>query len=93
MRSTPEKGITYGGDGNEQTVVRAFVDSDNSTCVDTRRSASGGAVLLGGGAIGWDPGDDRGANFGDGVRGHVGDCAGGTICPSGTGLYHAFFRE
>ena len=53
VRRTPERGITYGGDGNGRTVVRAFVDSDHATCLNTRRSTSGGAVLFGGGAISW----------------------------------------
>ena len=53
VRRIPERGITYGGDGNGRVVMRAFVDSDHPTCLDTRRSTLGGAVLLGGGAISW----------------------------------------
>ncbi|CAM9349753.1 unnamed protein product, partial [Ascophyllum nodosum] len=49
----PERGTTYGGDGNDRIVMQAFVDSDHATCLDTRRSTSGGTVLLGGGAISW----------------------------------------
>ena len=46
MRKTLEKGITYGGDGNGRTVVRAFVDSDHTTCLDTRRSTSAGTKFF-----------------------------------------------
>ena len=53
MRRTPEKGITYGEDGNGQTAVRAFVDSDHDTCLDSRRSTSAGTILLNGGDISW----------------------------------------
>ena len=51
VRRTLERRITYGGDGNGRTVMREFVDSGHSTCLDTRRSASDGGVLLGRGAI------------------------------------------
>ena len=51
MRRTPEREITYDGDGNGRTVMRAFVDSDHATCLDTGQSTSGGAKLLSGGAI------------------------------------------
>ena len=53
MRRTPEKGITYGGDGNGRTVVRAFVDSDHATCLDTRRSTSARTIMFCGGATTW----------------------------------------
>ena len=53
VRRTPERGIIYGGDGNGRAVMRVFVDLGHATCLDTRRSTSGGAVLLGGGAISW----------------------------------------
>ena len=53
VRRTPEREISYGGDRNARTVVRAFVDSDHATCLHTRRSTSGGAVLFCGGAISW----------------------------------------
>ena len=53
VRRAPERGTTYGGDGNDRIVMQAFVDSDHATCLDTRRSTSGGTVLLGGGAISW----------------------------------------
>ena len=55
VRRTPERGITYGGDKNGRTVIRAFVDLGHATRLDTRRSTSGGSVLLGGGAISWFP--------------------------------------
>ena len=53
VRRTPERGITYRGDGNGRTVMRALVDLDHAMCLDTRRSTSGGAVRLGDGAISW----------------------------------------
>ena len=53
MRRTPEKGITYGRDGNGRRVVRAFVDSDHATCLDTRRSTLAGTIIFCGGAITW----------------------------------------
>ena len=53
VRRTPERVITYGGDRNDHTVMRALVDSDHATCLDTRRSASGGAVLFSGGSTSW----------------------------------------
>ena len=33
--------------------MRAFINSDHDTCLDSRRSISGGAVPLSGGAISW----------------------------------------
>ena len=33
--------------------ISAWVDADFATCPDTRRAVSGGAVMLGGGAISW----------------------------------------
>ena len=33
--------------------LSAWVDADHTSCPDTRRSVSGGAVMLGGGAIRW----------------------------------------
>ena len=53
VRRTPERVMTYGGDRNDQTVMRAFVDSDHASCLNTRRSTSGGAVLLAGGTTSW----------------------------------------
>ena len=31
----------------------SYIDSDHATCPDSRRSISGGAVMLGGGTISW----------------------------------------
>ena len=91
VRRTPERGFAYGGNGNSRTVMRAFVDSDHVTCLDTRRSISGGAILLGGGAISWflRAQATTGGNFGDIVRGRIGDREGGATFTSGSGLYHA----
>ena len=33
--------------------LSAWVDADHAPCPDTRRSVSGGAMMLGGGAISW----------------------------------------
>ena len=33
--------------------MSAYVDSEHATCPDSRRSVSGGAVILGGGTISW----------------------------------------
>ena len=41
-------GITYGGAPGSCTKLSAWVDADFATCPDTRRSISGGAVMLGG---------------------------------------------
>jgi hypothetical protein len=73
-----------------------IADSDYATYLDTRRSTSGGVIRLGGSAMSSffrDPGDHRGGNFGGRVRGHVRDREGGTISPSGIGLYQACPRE
>ena len=53
VKRTQATGIIYGGDGNGGMAMRAFADADHATCPDTRRSVSGGAVFLGGGAISW----------------------------------------
>ena len=45
VRRNPEREVTYVGDKNGQTVMRAFVDSNHAKCLDARRSTSGGAVL------------------------------------------------
>ena len=50
---TKNLGITYGGGTSNDTKMSAYVDSDHATCPDSRRSVSGGAVLLGSGAISW----------------------------------------
>ena len=49
---TKDMGITYEG-GTGGTKLSAWVDADYGTCPDTRRSVSGGAVMLGDGAISW----------------------------------------
>ena len=50
---TPERGVTYGGSGNDRAVMRAFVDSDHATSLGTIRSHLREAVLLAGGTISW----------------------------------------
>ncbi|CAN0074023.1 unnamed protein product, partial [Ascophyllum nodosum] len=42
-------GITYNGTPGSCTKLSAWVDADFTTCPDTRRSVSGGAVVLRGG--------------------------------------------
>ena len=44
-----EVGITYGG--RQGSCTKLSADADFATCPDTRHSVSGGAVMLGGGAI------------------------------------------
>ena len=41
--------ITNGGVTSRGLAMSAYVDSDHATCPDSRRSVSGGAVMLGGG--------------------------------------------
>ena len=48
---TKDVGITYGGAPGSCTKLWAWVDADFATCPDTRRSVSGGAVMLAGDAI------------------------------------------
>ena len=48
---TKDVGITYGGMSGLCTKLSAWVDADFATCPNTRRSVSGGTVLLGRGAI------------------------------------------
>ena len=50
---TKDLGITYGGTPGSSTKPSAWMDADSAACPDTRRSVSGGAVMLGGGAISW----------------------------------------
>ena len=45
---TKDVGITYGATPTSCTKLSALVDADFATCPDTRRSVSGGAVMLGG---------------------------------------------
>ena len=46
-------GVTYAGVTSRDVTISAYVDSGHATCPDSRRSVSGGAVMLGGGAISW----------------------------------------
>ena len=46
---TKDVGITYRETPGSCTKRSAWVDADFATCPDTRRSVSGGAVMLGGG--------------------------------------------
>lgn len=48
---TKDLGLIYGGGGADSLVLSAMADSDHGTCIDSRRSVSGGAVFLGGAAI------------------------------------------
>ena len=50
---TKDVGITYGGTPESCTKLSAWVDADFATCPDTRRSVSGGGVMLRGGTISW----------------------------------------
>ena len=50
---TNDVGITCGGTPGSCTKLSAWVDADFATCPDTRRSVSGGEVMLGGGVISW----------------------------------------
>ena len=50
---TKDLGITYGGVTSRGLTMSAYVDSDHATCRDSRRSVSGGEVMLGGGTISW----------------------------------------
>ena len=45
---TKDAGITYGGTPGSSTKLSAWVDATFATCPDTRRSVSGGVVMLGG---------------------------------------------
>ena len=50
---TKDVGITYGGTPGPCKKLSAWVNADFATCPDTRRSVSGGEVMLGEGAISW----------------------------------------
>ena len=50
---TKDMGITYGKEPGGNIKLSAWVDADYGTCPDTRRSVSGGAVMMGKGAISW----------------------------------------
>ena len=49
---TKKWGITYGGQSCRLN-MEAYTDSDFGSCLDTRRSASGTAVILAKGAVSW----------------------------------------
>ena len=50
---TKDLGVAYGGVTSRDLTLSAYVDSDHATCPDSRRSVSGGTVMLGGGTISW----------------------------------------
>ena len=43
----------YDGVTSSGLMMSAYIDSDHATCSDSRRLVSGGAVMLGGGAVSW----------------------------------------
>ena len=49
QKRTASLGLTYGGAAEDNMKLSAWVDADHASCPDTRRSVSGGAVMLGGG--------------------------------------------
>ena len=51
LKRTASLGVTYGGATEDAMKLSAWVDADHATYPDMRCSVSGGAVLLGGGAI------------------------------------------
>ena len=53
LKRTASLGVTYGGATEDNMKLSEWVDADHASCPDTRRSVSGGAVMLGGGAICW----------------------------------------
>ena len=53
LKRTASLGVTYGGATEDNMKLTAWVDADHASCPDTRRSVSGGAVMLGGGAVSW----------------------------------------
>ena len=53
LKRTADYGIVYGGTSRNDTKLSAWVDADHATCPDTRRSVSGAAFMLAGGAISW----------------------------------------
>ena len=46
-------GVTHGDATEDNMKLSAWVDADHASCPDTRRSVSGCALILGGGAISW----------------------------------------
>ena len=53
LKRTASLWVIYGGATEDNMKLSAWVDADRASCPDTRRSVSGGAVMLGGGAINW----------------------------------------
>ena len=53
LKRTASLGVIYGGATEDDMKLSAWADADHASCPDTRRSVSGGAVMLGGGAISW----------------------------------------
>ena len=53
LKWTASLGVTYGGATEGIMKLSAWVEVDHASCPDTRRSVSGGAVMLGGGTITW----------------------------------------
>ncbi len=53
LRGTTHKGITYRMNCNDNLELFAYSDSDWAGCRDTRRSHSGGVLILAGGPICW----------------------------------------
>ena len=50
---TKDLSITYGGVTSRGLTMSPYIDSNHATCPNSRRSISGGAVMLGGGTISW----------------------------------------
>ena len=46
-------GVTYRGATEDNMRLSVWMNADHASCPDTRRSVSGGAVMLGGGATSW----------------------------------------
>ena len=53
LKRTASLAVTYGGATEDNLKLSVWVAVDHAPCPDTRRSVSGGAVMLGGGAISW----------------------------------------
>ncbi|CAM9329135.1 unnamed protein product, partial [Sphacelaria rigidula] len=53
LKNTKDCRIVYGETSRSDTKFSAWVDPDHSMCPDTRRSVSGAAFILAGGAISW----------------------------------------
>jgi len=89
---TKDRGITYGGQKAEIEMT-AYADSDHATCLDTRRSVSGGAVLLGGGRdqlVLQDTEGHRYRDIGIGVRGSMGGDHRGAFSSSSAGVRDSY---